>query len=100
MVSEYEFGAVLWRWNGEAAWHFVTLPHEVTDDVDETHEGSRAGFGSRRVEVTVGDTTWRTSVFPDKNTASYVLPMKQAVRTTERLVEGDSVEVHLRLVID
>ena len=100
MVSEYEFAAVLWRWNGEAAWHFVTLPHEVTDDVDETHEGSRAGFGSRRVEVTVGDTTWRTSVFPDKNTASYVLPMKQAVRTTEHLVEGDSVEVHLRLVID
>ncbi len=98
MVSEYEFVADLWRWTGQAAWHFVTLPHEVTDDIDETHEGSRAGFGSRRVEVTVGSTTWRTSVFPDKNAASYLLPMKQAVRTAEHLVEGTAVEVRLRLI--
>jgi hypothetical protein len=98
VVSEYDFVAELWRWTGEAAWHFVTLPHEVTDDIDETREGSRAGFGSRRVEVTVGSTTWRTSVFPDKNAASYLLPMKHAVRTAEGLVEGAAVEVHLRLV--
>ena len=98
MVSEYTFVAVLWRWKGEAAWHFVTLPHDVTDDIDETHEGSRAGFGSRRVEVAVGDTTWRTSVFPDKNAASYVLPMKQAVRKAEHLVEGGPVEIRLQLL--
>lgn len=99
-MSQYEFVAELWRWNGEAAWHFVTLPHEVTDDIDETHEGSRAGFGSRRVEVTVGSTTWRTSVFPDKNAASYLLPMKQAVRKAEDLVEGASVEIRLRPVVE
>jgi hypothetical protein len=100
VVSEYEFVAELWRWTGEAAWHFVTLPHEVTDDIDETHEGSRAGFGSRRVEVTVGETTWNTSVFPDKNSASYVLPVKQSVRKSEGLVEGARVEVGLRLVVE
>jgi len=100
VVSEYEFTAELWRWTGEAAWHFVTLPHEVTDDIDETHEGSRAGFGSRRVEVTVGDTTWTTSVFPDKNSASYLLPVKQSVRKTEGLVEGTRVEVCLRVVVE
>ena len=97
-MSEYDFVAELWRWTGEAAWHFVTLPHEVTDDIDETHEGSRAGFGSRRVEVTVGSTTWRTSVFPDKNAASYLLPMKRAVRTAEGLLEGTVVEVRLQLI--
>ena len=100
MVSEYEFAAELWRWTGEAAWHFATLPHEVTDDIDETHEASGAGFGSRRVEVTVGGTTWRTSVFPDKNSASYLLPIKQSVRSAEHLVEGESVEIRLRLLVE
>ena len=100
MVNDYVFVAELWRWTGEAAWHFVTLPHEVTDDIDEIHEGSRAGFGSRRVEVTVGDTTWNTSVFPDKNSASYLLPVKQSVRTSEGLVEGACVEVTLRVVVE
>lgn len=100
MVSEYEFVAALWRWTGEAAWHFVTLPHEVTDDIDETNEGSRAGFGSRRVEATVGDTTWRTSVFPDKKSASYLLPIKQSVRSAEHLVEGEPVEIRLRLLVE
>ncbi len=99
-MSEYEFVAELWRWNGEAAWHFVTLPHDVTDDIDESRESSRAGFGSRRVEVTVGSTTWRTSVFPDKNAASYLLPMKEAVRGAEGLVEGASVALRLRLIVD
>jgi len=98
VVSEFEFVAELWRWTGEAAWHFVTLPHDVTDDIDETSEDSRAGFGSRRVEVTVGETTWRTSVFPDKNAASYLLPIKQAVRKAELLADGDAIEVRLRLI--
>lgn len=100
MVSEYQFVAEMWRWKGEAAWHFVTLPHEVTDDIDDTHDGARVGFGSRRVEVTVGSTTWRTSVFPDKNSSSYLLPVKQAVRKTEGLVDGAPLEIRLRLVAE
>lgn len=100
VVADYEFVAELWQWSGDAAWHFLTLPHEVTDDIDETSDGPRAGFGSRRVEVTVGDTTWRTSVFPDTTAASYLLPVKRAVRVAERLVEGDPVEVRLRVLVE
>lgn len=106
MVSEheYEFVAQMWRWTGEAAWHFVTLPHEVTDAIDDTFDGARVGarvgFGSRRVEVTVGSTTWQTSVFPDKHAASYLLPVKQAVRKTEGLVDGATFEIRLRLIVE
>lgn len=102
MVSEheYEFVAKMWRWTGEAAWHFVTLPHEVTDAIDDTFDGARVGFGSRRVDVTVGSTTWQTSVFPDKHAASYLLPVKQAVRKTEGLVDGATFEIRLRLIVE
>lgn len=94
----FEFDAPLWRWKGDAAWHFITLPHDVADDIEESNEPSRRGFGSVRVEVTVGATTWRTSLFPDTKAESYVLPVKRAVRDAEQLVEGDSVRVGLVLI--
>jgi len=49
-----------------------------------------------RVEVTVGATTWRTSVFPDKR--GYALPVKKAVRRAESLDIGDSARVTLELI--
>ena len=91
-----EFSAELWRHDGDAAWHFVTLPVEVAEQVRE-EAGEPRGFGSVRVEVTVGGSTWRTSVFPDK-ARGYVLPLKGAVRHAEGLEIGDDAVVTLRVV--
>ncbi|MEX2626102.1 MAG: DUF1905 domain-containing protein [Ilumatobacteraceae bacterium] len=59
---------------------------------------SRTAFGSVRVEASVGETTWRTSLFPDSKRATYVLPMKRAVRVAESLEVGSRVEVRLRVL--
>jgi hypothetical protein len=93
----YRFSAPLWLHSGQAAWHFVTLPHDVSDEIDEVTSPTRRGFGSVRVAVTIGSTTWQTSVFPDTKAASYVLPVKKPVRTNEDLDVGDRVTVTLRL---
>ena len=47
------------------------------------------GFGSVRVEVTLGETTWRTSVFPEAASGCFVLPVKKAVRRAEGVDPGD-----------
>ena len=88
MTEVYEFTATLFRWEGDAAWHFVALPEDVTDEIDERHGHAAAGFGSLPVEVTVGTTTWRTSVFPDTKRKTFVLPVKKAVRAKEGLEDG------------
>ncbi len=97
-MNTFEFTADLWRYTGEAAWYFVTLPHDVADDIDEITGDTRRGFGSVRVEVTVGSTTWRTSIFPDTKAASFVLPVKKAVRLAERLDDGSLVAARLVLL--
>jgi Domain of unknown function (DUF1905) len=94
----YRFEAALWEHQGSAAWFFVSLPEEVADDVDERFGHLEAGFGSLRVEVTIGSTTWRTSVFPDTKRATYVLPVKKQVRTAEGLAEGSVCAVELTVV--
>ena len=93
---EWSFDAPVWRWR-EGSWRFVTVPEDVSDEVDETVGGLTGGFGSVRVEVTVGRTVWRTSLFPSSEAGAYVLPVKKAVRTAEGLVEGGSCGVRLRL---
>lgn len=94
--SIFEFESELWLYPGVGGWFFLTLPSHVADEIDEAG-GERAGFGSIPVEVTIGDTTWKTSLFPDKKTTSFVLPVKKAIRAKEGLDQHSMVAVHLRL---
>lgn len=94
----YRFTAELWIYQGDAPWHFITLPPAIADEIDSLYGEEKRGFGSFPVEVTIGATTWKTSIFPDSAAASYVLPVKKAVRTAEELIEGDRVEVSLRVL--
>jgi hypothetical protein len=95
-APRYQFTAPLWQYPGEGSWYFVTVPEEVSDDISALTAGRRKGFGSVRVSVTVGASTWQTSVFPTKS-GTYVLPVKKAVRTAEDLIEGSPVEAWLEL---
>ena len=101
MMNEFQFTAPLWEWPAKAAWFFVTLPVDVAGEIrlitsDEMMP--KRGFGSARVEVRVGGSVWATSVFPDKQSGSYVLPIKAAVRKAEGLDKHDDVTVLLRLI--
>ena len=93
----HRFDAALWLHTGDAAWHFVTLPTDVADAIDDITAGGRRGFGSVRVTVTIGSTTWNTSVFPDSASESFVLPVKMQVRAREGVGDGDTVAVTLQL---
>ena len=95
----FRFDAELWLWQGDAAWHFVTVPADVSDEIEgRTAVAERRGFGSVRVRVTIGTTSWTTSVFPDKQREAYVLPVKKDVRTKEGLAAGDRTSVVLELL--
>lgn len=58
---------------------------------------SPRGFGSVRVEITIGKTTWRSSIFPEKS-GTYVLPLKAEVRKKENLRAGQTVQVKLTII--
>lgn len=65
----------------------------MSDEIELITASNRRGFGSVRVRVTVGATTWSTSIFPDKKSEAYVLPVKALVRRTEALEVGRQVPV-------
>lgn len=95
-----EFDAELWIWDARRgdSWTFVSLPVDSSEEIRELVGGARRGFGSVRVRVTVGGTTWSTSIFPDSAQGCYVLPVKRAVRKAESLEAGDVARVSVELV--
>lgn len=101
-VEQIEFTAELWLWDArrEDTWVFVTVPEQVGEAIDDHARaaGPRAGFGSVKVEVRIGGTTWLTSVFPDKASGCFVLPVKRSVREANGVQPGDTVIVAVRTV--
>jgi hypothetical protein len=97
-IGTFEFAAPLWRHPGADGWHFVSVPEEISDDIRDLTAGLRRGFGSVRVAVTVGRTSWRTSVFPAGRQGTFLLPMKKSVRAAEGLEAGDDVPMRLELI--
>lgn len=94
------FEAELWNWRARRAdsWTFVSLPTDVSEEIRELSGPPRRGFGSLRVQVTVGDSTWATSIFPDKERSCYVLPVKRAIREAESIEAGDVATVRIELL--
>ena len=96
-MSTCRFTAELWRWEAQGAWFFVTVPAQESAVIRERPRPPR-GFGSVRVQATIGSTTWSTSVFPDSTRSAYVLPVKKSVRRAEDLEEGDDAAVLLEVL--
>lgn len=104
-MERFEVTTPLWRWQSAtapAAWFFLTISGDAADSIRVAAMSGqwldkRGGFGSARVEAMVGDTVWKTSVFPHKESGGWLLPVKAAVRKAEGLVEGDDVRVTVSL---
>ena len=95
--NSYRFAGQLWVHPGEAGWHFLTVPSEISADIAERTTGTRRGFGSVRVVAVVGRTEWRTSLFPDAQAGAYLLPVKKSIRAAARLHAGDVLEIELEV---
>jgi hypothetical protein len=95
-----EFDAELWIWDARKAetWTFVALPAEESAEIRDRAGGVSRGFGSLRVRVTIGGSTWTTSIFPDGGRKAYVLPVKKAVRRAESLDAGDVTTVTVEVL--
>ena len=92
----------LWRWTtpaAAAAWHFITIDGAAGEALSATAlmrrlEGAARGFGSIKVTAQIGDSAFKTSLFPSKE-LGWLLPVKSSVRKAEGISEGDVVEVVL-----
>lgn len=92
----------LTRWQGEkAVYHLVTFTGSHAEALaghalmQRLELGRRSGFGSLKVVARIGETEWKTSVFPQRAQSQWVLLVSRKVMRAEDLAPGDAVSVQL-----
>ncbi len=90
-----EFSGEIWFWRGPAPFFFVTIPIEQSKDIKTISSAVTYGWGVIPVQVRIGDTTWKTSLFPKDGL--YLVPIKASVRKAEKIEEGDTVNILLEI---
>jgi Domain of unknown function (DUF1905) len=92
--------ATVWLWKSAAkpdaaGWYFATIDPQTAAEIKYAVLGMARAFGSVKVTAQIGATRWQTSLFPNKETGGYLLPLKASVRTAEGLKVEDAVAVTL-----
>jgi hypothetical protein len=90
--KEYKIKAKVWRWPGSGGWHFVNVDKAISKKIRDKYPK-----GFVKILARVGETTWYTSLFPHKQSGSYLLSVKSIVRKKESIFEGDEVSISFKI---
>ncbi|RWZ59281.1 DUF1905 domain-containing protein [Labedella populi] len=96
MVATLHFSGPVFEWRGPAPIHFARIPEDGADLLGERVPVVSYGWGMVPVSVRIGDTEWRTSLWPKEG--GYVLPVRDKVRRAERIALDGVVDVRMTVI--
>ena len=96
---KYKIQSKVWLYPGITGWHFVSLPKKQSKEIKGLFGGMAGGWGSLPVIVAIRKTSWKTSIFPDKKSDTYLLPLKAEVRKKENIKNGDMIDFLIEMQI-
>jgi hypothetical protein len=73
------------------------VPQDDAAEIQDVAAAITYGWGMIPVAVTIGATTWTTSLWPKDG--RYVVPLKDRIRAAESVRLGDVVTVRLRIEV-
>jgi hypothetical protein len=94
---QLELTGEVYEWRGPAPYHFVDVPEDGCAAIDDARALVTYGWGMVPVTVTMGATTWTTSLWPRGR--RYVVPLKVAARRAEGVGLGDEVALRLDIAL-
>lgn len=84
-------------------WFFIRIDEKTTESIKDNFGMMARGWGSLPVWVTLGKSSWKTSIFPDKQSlpigkGTYLLPIKSQIRKAEKINDGDPVNLEIEII--
>ena len=99
MKKEYKIKGKVWLYpsstSGGSGWNFVTLEKKLSEEIRSKY---KTGFV--KIEAKLGKTIWNTSLFPHKQSKSYLLCIKNNVRKAEGVFVGDEIVVKIKIILE
>lgn len=110
LTKKFKFKSKVTVWTGggydknnSGAWRFARLPKKISAEIKELQikevkKGKkRRGWGAVYARAKIGRSQWQTSVFPDRHSATYLLPLKKEIRYEENLYDGIDISVSIEI---
>ena len=86
------------RKNDSGSWRFARVPEDISVKIKEMKRGRLwRGWGAVYAKAKVGKSEWTTSIFPDRHSATYILPLKKQIRYEENLYDGIDIKVSIEI---
>ncbi len=104
--KSFKFKSKVFVWNAgnqerkddSSSWRFARLPENISAKIKLMQKGMlRRGWGAVYSNAKIGKTKWTTSIFPDRHSATYVLPLKKQIRYEENLYDGIEINVSIEI---
>jgi hypothetical protein len=99
---EYSFQSpIRIRNNGiaPASWWFVTVPEEISNNIKKAPTSTSCKWRwIVKVKAMIGYLTRETSIFPDKKSGCYLLPIKASIRKELHIQEHMNINISLTLI--
>ena len=92
-----EFSGDVFEWRGPAPYHFVWVPDDVAAAIDDVAGIVSYGWGMIPADITIGNTTWYTALWPKDG--RYVVPLKAFVRKDETIELGMVVDIRIDITV-
>ena len=94
---QIQFNGAVIEWRGPAPFYFVAVPSDESADIEAVAADVTYGWGAIPASISIGVTTFRTSLFPKDG--GYVVPLKAAVRSAEHINLGQTVTLQVTIDI-
>ncbi len=92
---KFKIKSIVFKYPGAGGWHFATIPKKESALIKK-HRTKKVGWGSVKIEATIGKTSWQTSLFPNKD-GTYLLPIKANVRKQVGIEEGFAATIAIKM---
>lgn len=88
----YQFSAKIWQYSGPAAWYFISLPPDISEEIRHHLGWKEEGWGRLKATAKIGSTEWKTAIWFDTKHNAYILPLKADIRKKEKLEVDMEIE--------
>ncbi|MEK9182601.1 MAG: DUF1905 domain-containing protein [Patescibacteria group bacterium] len=104
--KKFKFKSKVIVWNSgnhtkgddSGAWRFARVPDKISKQIREMQKGRlRRGWGAVYARAKIGKSEWTTSIFPDRHSATYLLPLKKQIRFEENLYDGINKKIPIEI---
>ncbi len=92
---KYVFLTKMWKDITSGSWFFVSLPKATSKEKRANLKWQEEGWGSMKAFAQINDIQWKTAIWYEPKSETYLLPIKADIRKKSKLEIDKEFEMNI-----